>query len=341
MVSARRCSICAFIVLVMWQLFGTYFNSKRLEWNNSAPFTLGGYTSCNSSMVGSSGSHARNKLDCSNINEIQILRTLGIGGCRTAFLGEFHSRKVVVKLINGTSTIFTRCLQTFNSKPLCSAAAMIRAMKEILFLQQLKHPNLPAILGFCFQGRNVDSLSLRKHGIIAVYEYGEQIRSLDMARWSFPLRLDIAIQLMDLCVYAEHSPLGSLRLVDVNDKHFVMVGNYIKFIDIERFATSEPHCSAVANGTGCKFNLSCVNNHCAGFNAKFNMHNMERLFLRRLLRFTRLEDDAGLSNQEESHNIVEGRKVLDSVRSGLQNIATANNTDIYRKLITIRNLIKN
>ncbi len=336
----RRFIVCVFVALVLWGILGTYFDNKHLKklgWNITPSFMAGKYTSSNGTCV--DRSHVPYQFNCSNINQIKIIGRLGIGMHRVAFLGVFQTRKVVVKMINGTSTSIDRCLKSEPSKTRrqCARIPLWFALREILSIQQLKHPSLPDLLGFCVRGQNAHSLSLRKHGVITVYDYVQKINLSDMPRWSLSRRLDTAIQLVDLYVYAEHSPLGYLKLSDMKPANFVIVGPYIKYIDLEQITSKEPGCITMVKGTGCEFNLTCVDNHCAGFNAIYNMQRMEYVFLRRLLRPTDLTDPW---TQERSRQTAEGiNKMLYSLWSDVKDTAAVNNTDIYRKLFTIRNLI--
>ena len=49
--------------------------------------------------------------------------------------------------------------------------------KEILLHQQLRHPNIASLLGFCLRGEEVEGVDLETHGVVAVYEIGETVLS--------------------------------------------------------------------------------------------------------------------------------------------------------------------
>ncbi len=205
---------------------------------------------------------------------------------------------------------------------------------------QLKHSNFVDLLGFCVRGDDINSMSLQEHGVIAVYEYGDQVNVSDMELWPLLRRLDTAIQLLDLAIYAEHSPLGSLRLIDMKPDNFLFVGSRIKFSDVDDVTADEPPCLSLADGNKCAFNLQCIENRCQGYNAKVNLMQMNTLFLTKLLRALTLEEE-----RETPAKIRENiNNKLYSVRSELDFMKVTNSpnsTDIYRKLINIRDMLEN
>ena len=212
-------------------------------------------------------------------------------------------------------------------------------MKEIMLLLQLKHPNILDLLGFCVRGDDIHSMSLDQHGVIAVYEYGDRVNMSDMELWPLSRRLDTAIQLLDLAVYAEHSPLGSLKLGDMRQNNFLFVGSTIKFSDVDYVTAQELRCSSVTPNSMCRFNIRCVESQCRGYNAKINLMQMNSLFLKTLLRQTGLKEE--ITTPASIIKAVNNR--LHSVLSELNilNITTSSNsTDIYRELINVRNMLK-
>ena len=224
----------------------------------------------------------RYQFNCSNIHQINIIQTLGRGVSKQALLGVYEGRKVVVKMASLSSQDIVSCLTENPQSPewrsRCIGFPNMKIMKEILLLQQLDHPNILDLLGFCVRSEETESMSLLDHGVIAVYEYAQELKVSAMERWTFSRRLDTAIQMMDFAVYLEHSPLGSLKLPDFKTSHFRLVGETTKFIDFDDVNNLEPSCSdrnssskTIPTPPPCKFGLSCVNGDCRGFNAKINI----------------------------------------------------------------------
>ncbi len=276
--------------------------------------------------IGASDWHVHLEFDCSNIHEINITRELGRGTFKTAFLGVYSGKTVVVKMVTDKSPAFAKCVGELDMtkwERRCHSLPTMHIMKEILLLLQLRHRNFLDLLGFCVRGDDIRSRSLKEHGVIAVYEYGDMVNVSHMGLWPLSRRLDTAIQLLDLVIYAEHSPLGSLRLGDMKLSNFLFVGPSIKFSDADLVTAQE----------------RCVETRCLGYNAKFNLMRIHRLFLTTLLRSAKIEEET-----QTSFGVIEAvNSGLRSVRSELNilNVTTSSNsTDIYRKLIDIRDMLE-
>ncbi len=285
----------------------------------------------------------RLEFDCSNIQQINISRKLGHGAFKTGLLGVYRGRKVVLKMVRKRSRELKKCLSEHLNMPKretrCRLFVTMYFMNEILLLHQINHPNFVDLLGFCVRGNDINSMSLEEHGVIAVYEYGDKVNVTDMELWPLSRRLDTAIQLLDLAIYAEHSPLGSLRLEDMKHANFRVVGSRIKFSDVDSVTAGEPPCLSVTDESGCSLHLPCVENRCRGFNAKFNLMKINKLFLKKLLRSSTVEDKGNTSSV--TTEVVNEK--LHSVRSELKALgvtASSNSTDIYWKLINIKNMLE-
>ncbi len=340
------CLLCLVLTLVILSL-----NNDRGPLERTATASLFSPRELSSSYHGNRGetrgvweSPVRLQFDCSNIHQINITRKLGSGGYRTGFLGMYRGRNVVLKMVTNASHIFTSCQREHVNVPTWETRWRFfttqHMMKEILLLQQLKHPNFVDLLGFCARGDDINSMSLQEHGIIAVYEYGDNVNVADMELWPLSRRLDIAIQLLDLAVYAEHSPLGPIRLGDMKQKNFRLFGPRIKFSDADFQAARDPQCSSRSRDSRCGFNLPCVKNRCLGYNDKVNLMKMNKVFLTQLLRSPSLEEKT--KSATSAMKAVNNK--LHSVRSELNVLnvtASTNSTDIYRKLINIRDMLQN
>jgi len=144
----------------------------------------------------------------------------------------------------------TRCLQQQQVKPeadsrqRCFISANMKLMKEILLLNQLRHRGIMPLLGYCVRSEETESTSLQDHGVLAVYEYGTHFYATSMSDWPIERRLDIAIQLADLAVYLHRSPLGSLRVADFKQTHFLLLdrGRRIAMTDLDDVTSAELSC---------------------------------------------------------------------------------------------------
>ena len=88
------------------------------------------------------------------------------------------------------------------------------------------------------------STSLQDHGVVAVYEYATHFYATAMKQWTLDRRLDTAVQLADLAAYLQRSPLGSLRVADFKETHFLLLdeGRRIVMTDLDDVTSAEPAC---------------------------------------------------------------------------------------------------
>ncbi|CAI9737121.1 extracellular tyrosine-protein kinase PKDCC-like [Octopus vulgaris] len=249
--------------------------------------------------------------NCSNIHDIKIVRKVGHGVSKQTYLGTFRGMKVAVKMVTRHVSDIQSCLKRFkeqgdntNSMKIrekCFVFPTMKLMKEILLLEQLSHPNLIKLLGFCVRSEETDTTDLSEHGIIAVHEFGEHFMIDNLRILPWQTRLKHARQLVSLLQYLENSPIGSLRISDFKETHFLLVNNdRIKMIDMDDIHNIEPKCSSYNRPTvgmiakdmqaqlgrvenECEYSLPCRMALCLGFNAKFNLDRANALFFKRLL----------------------------------------------------------
>ena len=209
---------------------------------------------------------ARYRFNCSNIGRIILRQQIGHGVTKRVYLGrsvdddDGSQRPVVVKMVTRKSMDVTRCMRlqqvTLNAvdRQRCFIPANMKLMKEILLLNQLRHRGLMPLLGYCVRSEETESTSLQDHGVLAVYEYGTHFYATSMRDWPIDRRLDTAIQLADLAVYLHRSPLGSLRVADFKQTHFLLLdrGRRIAMTDLDDITSAE---------------LSCGNSHVTDSNA--------------------------------------------------------------------------
>jgi serine/threonine protein kinase len=220
-------------------------------------------------------------LNCRNIHEIRIIYHVhgALGRLKKVDVGVFKEQTVAVKRFR-------------NTKPAAVSYELRQYlfMKEILLLDQLNHPSLIKMLGYCFRsGRHKNLLTTPTDvDITAVFEYGEPFNFGNMSV-SVEQRLQHSIDLSSLLEYMSNTPLGSLIMADFKATHFLMVSNSIKLIDFDYFHNVEPSCNTTIQ---CLYNLTCdtsqnrsatsgkQNGVCTGYNVKYNIMNMyEKIFI--------------------------------------------------------------
>ncbi|KAK6195618.1 hypothetical protein SNE40_001007 [Patella caerulea] len=276
--------------------------------------------------------------NCSNIHDIKIKKKIGHGVSKQTFLGEYNGEHVAVKMVTRHlrdvrdcfDDIKQRNVDTPQTRSKCFAIPTMKLMKEILFLEQINHPNLVSLLGYCVRSEESDSTDISEHGVVAVYEHGQRfvVDSLQLESWQ--LRLQQAVELADFLDYLENSPLGSLIVPDFKEGHFLFVDYSIKMIDLDDVNNIEPQCGLhpkIVDDDKCEYDLKCLRAQCIGFNAKTNMKHMNRLLFKRLLFPLTFPDvimkNIGQVSAQLDSLSYSGRELFNELRS-LQNIALAN-----------------
>ena len=221
--------------------------------------------------------------NCSNIHKLVLTRKIGQGRTKQVFVAKHARQKVAVKMVTRDVLDVTSCKRNpFTEKELCGKFPSMKLMKEILILQQLSHPNLLRMLGYCARSEETDSIALKVHGVVAVHEYGLPFHLSTVHTWPFHMRIGTAHDLADLLEYFETSPLGSLRIPDLKDEHFLLCEGRVKLIDVDDVTSAEPNCLGKVRRK-CPYGVTCVDGTCTGHNARFNIDRMNRVMFKELL----------------------------------------------------------
>ena len=219
-------------------------------------------------------------INCTNIAEIKIGKTLGKGSRKIAYLGIFRGRTVAVKTLSLQSLNLRECKEVETDRFVnCRNFPNMMALNEIVLHTQLKHPGFIQLLGYCVKdvlNPPLPGVPANKQHIVSVFEYGEKYKS--SRKYSLRERLQFALDLCDVLDYLEHSPLGSLHMMDFNAANTVLHQGHLKLSDIERLSATEPQCS-----DSCSFGLSCNKGRCTGHNAKDMMRMLRSRFFPKLL----------------------------------------------------------
>ncbi|WAR28083.1 PKDCC-like protein [Mya arenaria] len=242
-------------------------------------------------------------INCENIHEVHLHSKIGHGVSKQTFRGHFRGKHVAVKMVTRHQIEVKSCIEQLNKsdpdfisyRSRCFVFSTMKLMKEILLLQQLNHPGFVRLLGFCVRNEESDTTDLNERGIVSVFELGERLVTYSLQTLTWKEKLKIAVELADFLHYLEFSPLGSLRIRDFKEDHFLMVNGSLKMIDLDDVDNLEPSCTVYisidtqiqqaksGNQNGCEFGLTCQKGMCLGFNARQNIKFMNRIFFKILL----------------------------------------------------------
>ena len=177
-------------------------------------------------------------INCSNVAEIKIGKLLGTGNRKSVYLGTFRGEKVAVKIVGFESRNFVKCKNSKKSTPFhvdCYNYPYLMALTEIVLHNELKYPGFTPLLGYCVKdvfNPPLKDVPANQQALVSVFEFGDEY-STEM---DFPLskRLQFAVDLCETLEYLEHSPLGSLYMLDFKPINHRIHSGHLKLSDIER-----------------------------------------------------------------------------------------------------------
>lgn len=248
--------------------------------------------------------------NCSNISKLRMERRVGKGITKEVYQATDKGTKVAIKMVTNNVLDVIYCRQRLaklkaKERPNeCAIGPDMKLLKEIMLSQQLLHPNLVKLLGYCVRNEDIGpASSIGLHGVVGVFENGNSFYLSSLRNLTLESRLVMAMELADLFHYLENSPLGSLRVTDFKEEHFLMVKSKIKLTDLDDITNLEPKCfynsnevegkmefhkerEPMFNGESlskCGFRKKCVSGVCLGYNAKYNLHHANRILFQNLL----------------------------------------------------------
>lgn len=228
----------------------------------------------------------RYSLNCSNMHEVTIKGKLGKGHHKIVYEGVYKNVSVAVKYIDKHGIIKQKCLRSvkrLNEKNIlttdefeelygvCYDIQDSFLVKEILLLQELRHPLIMPMVGFCFQNRE----DRDENGAFVVVERGTKkhiSKYIPYMNWKDRIRctMDVA----EFLVFLDTSPIGSIAITYFRPSHFILHNGRFRWIDLDRLVVIDQLCDA-----NCPADLKCIDNVCLGKNARHNIRMLnEKLF---------------------------------------------------------------
>ena len=231
---------------------------------------------------------------CENIGEVKLGDPLGRGTMKKGFMASHRDKSIVVKMVRYINDCIYASVQE-EYKHNCWRMGHMHLMHEIAILQQLNHPHILKLLGFCIRSQESKIQTVTGNGMMAVFELGTPIEPSDTTKWSERQRLQYAYEIFDLFAYLAKSPLGSLVFPDLKLTHFMMVEGCIKVIDFDDVSSVDIQCS-----NKCDYGIRCDNGVCTGYNIIHNLHNVYTVFGDIFFPETMMEKIPKLRNIKES-----------------------------------------
>ena len=213
----------------------------------------------------------RYSLTCSNMHEVTITGEMGKGTHKIVYEGVYKNIPVAVKYIDKHGRIKQKCLRLvkgLKAKNLLTKDEFAELyevcydiqdnilVKEILLLQELRHPLILPMVGFCLQNRKDKD----EKGMFIVVERGTKnslSKYIPHMKWKDRIRCtkDVA----EFLAFLDNSPIGSIAITFFRSSHFVLNNGRFKWIDPDRLVVKDQLCDA-----NCPDDLKCIDNVCRG-----------------------------------------------------------------------------
>ncbi|XP_048124880.1 extracellular tyrosine-protein kinase PKDCC isoform X2 [Alosa alosa] len=227
------------------------------------------------------------QLGCHSIANVTNIQYLGSGYTKAVYKATINSSlSVALKSVDFGGHDMDNCIKKYGSADDCYRLASFKIVKEMTLMEQLQHPNILQLYGYCYQ----DSNDIRDT-VTAITELGNPLEMIQLLQTPWEERFRICLSLVRLLHFLAHSPLGPVTLLDFRPRQFVLVGGELKVTDLDDASVEETPCgSPHAAPADClmefparNFTLPCIRGRCQGINEKRNLYNAYRFFFTYLL----------------------------------------------------------
>ncbi|XP_041922101.1 extracellular tyrosine-protein kinase PKDCC [Alosa sapidissima] len=227
------------------------------------------------------------QLGCHSIANVTNIQYLGSGYTKAVYKATINSSlSVALKSVDFGGHDMDNCIKKYGSADDCYRLASFKIVKEMTLMEQLQHPNILQLYGYCYQ----DSNDIRDT-VTAITELGNPLEMIQLLQTPWEERFRICLSLVRLLHFLAHSPLGPVTLLDFRPRQFVLVSGELKVTDLDDASVEETPCgSPHAAPADClmefparNFTLPCIRGRCQGINEKRNLYNAYRFFFTYLL----------------------------------------------------------
>ncbi|XP_033127804.1 extracellular tyrosine-protein kinase PKDCC-like [Anneissia japonica] len=235
---------------------------------------------------------------CQILLQVSEVTPIGNGYTKVVHKAELQGKTVAIKYAMENGMDLERCVKLGVLREDCVNLSNFKIMKEISLHQQLKHPNIIEMFGYCLRkddremGQKPQAIGVNGIAATIITELGKQLDIITILQLSWEDRLRISLGIASLLVYMSESPLGSLGIHDFKLGQFVLVGNQIKLSDMDDVDNNEPVCNQeklckiLTEGAKYSIATKCQADigRCIGMNEKLNLYNSYRYFFSIALR---------------------------------------------------------
>jgi len=255
---------------------------------------------------------ARYDLNCSNVDEVTIIKGIGSGVDKRAFLAEFRGKQVVVKTAKGFDGECIALFEKHLEDPLlvladavhygCKSESMRQLIMELVYHTVFRSlPQFVTFHGFCLHKvpssiANVGGRYSTDRPMI-VTELGTPIAEEELVALPRKQKLNICKEMAPLLDQMQDTVLGPISMFDFKTKHFVMINNTMKMFDLGLFFHGQLPCGPQNNGSlkywqddsviskpdQCLYDAPCVQGKCVDVHKMRNNFSFKRYLLYPLL----------------------------------------------------------
>eukprot|EP00794_Sanderia_malayensis_P015910 gene15910-17510_t len=264
---------------------------------------------------------------CRDLSRMQFQGLLGSGFTKTVRKGLLNGRQLAVKYTTERNPDIIKCTRERNASRHfeCYNLAKFKLLKEATLLQQLIHPNIIKFYGICpWRFNDVEG---SESIMTLITEVGKPLDLIKIIQIPWDDRLKMSLDLIDLMLFFETSPLGALHMKDFRIDQFVLANGKIKLTDLDDIDGRQKQCSSTSEcfvgGRTTNKTLPCEDGLCSGYVTMSNLYHLDKVFLDYSLNYDNpewLKDDLKVISQKVKSFLVGFEGLRAEVQGVVENI---------------------